>query len=183
MNSFTVSKTPIEGLIVIEPKVYNDTRGFFMESYNKESFAKLGLNMQFVQDNHIKSRIGVLRGIHYQRKFSQGRLVRVIKGKVYDVAVDLRKESPTFGKWYGIELSAENKKMFYIPENFGHAFLTLEDDSEVLCKTTNVYHPEFEAGIIYNDADLEIVWPQIDGDIVLSEKDKNLPTFKNAELD
>ncbi|NLU26101.1 dTDP-4-dehydrorhamnose 3,5-epimerase [Acetivibrio thermocellus] len=183
MNNFTVVKTPIEGLVVVEPKIFTDTRGFFFESYNKKAFCEFGLTMEFVQDNHIKSRIGVLRGIHFQRKFPQGRLVRVIKGKVYDVAVDLRKNSPTFGKWYGIELSAENKKMFYIPENFGHAFLTLEDDTEVLCKTTNVYRPEFESGIIYNDPELNIDWPQIEGDIVLSEKDKNLPTFKNAELD
>ncbi|HOM03219.1 MAG TPA: dTDP-4-dehydrorhamnose 3,5-epimerase [Acetivibrio sp.] len=183
MNNFTVTKTPIEGLIIVEPKVFADTRGVFIESYNKESFLELGLTMEFVRDYHIKSRIGVLRGIHFQRKFPQGRLIRVIRGRVYDVAVDLRKDSPTFGKWYGIELSAQNNKMLYIPERFGHAFLTLEDDTEVLCKTTNVYYPEYDSGIIYNDLDLEINWPEIEGDIVLSEKDKNLPAFKNAELD
>lgn len=183
MNNFTVIKTPIEGLVVIEPKVFTDTRGFFMESYNKESFCELGLSMEFVQDNHIKSRIGVLRGIHFQRKFSQGKLVRVIKGSVYDVAVDLRKDSQTFGQWYGIELTEKNNKMLYIPENFGHAFLTLEDDTELYFKTTNVYHPEFESGIIYYDEDLGIAWPEIEGEYVLSEKDKNLPTFRNVELD
>lgn len=183
MNNFTVTKTPIKGLMLIEPKVFNDTRGFFMESYNKDLFYELGLTMEFVQDNHSKSRIGVLRGIHFQRKFSQGKLVRVIKGRVYDVAVDLRKESETFGKWYGMELSEKNKKMLYIPENFGHAFLALEDDTELFYKTTNAYHPEYESGIIYDDADIGIVWPEIEGDIILSEKDRNLPTLKNAELD
>lgn len=183
MNNFTETQTPIKDLIIIEPRVFGDTRGFFMESYNKKSFEELGLTMEFVQDNHSKSRAGVLRGIHFQRKFPQGKLVRVIKGKVYDVAVDLRKGSETFGKWYGIELSEENKKMFYIPEGFGHAFLTLEDDTEFLYKTTNVYYPEYDSGIIYNDKDIGIKWPQIEGDIILSEKDKNLPSLKDAELD
>lgn len=182
MNNFSLKETGIKDLVVIEAKVFGDNRGFFMETYNKESFEELGLTMEFVQDNHSKSKKGVLRGIHFQTKFSQGKLVRVIKGRVYDVAVDLRKNSDTFGKWYGIELSEENKTMFYIPEGFGHAFLTLEDDTEFLYKTTNTYHPEYDAGIIYNDSDIAIDWPNIGCDFILSEKDKRLPTLKEAGL-
>jgi len=182
MNNFTIEHTYIKDLIIIKPKVFGDHRGFFMEFYNKESFAELGLNMEFVQDNHSKSKKGVLRGIHFQTEYPQGKLVRVIKGRVYDVAVDLRKESSTFGKWFGIELSEENKLMLYIPEGFGHAFLTLEDDTEFMYKTTNVYHPEYDAGIIYNDEDIGIEWPDIGSDFILSEKDKKLLRLKDAVL-
>ena len=124
MNNFTVKKTPIKDLVIIETKVFGDSRGFFMETYNQASFEELGLTMNFVQDNHSKSKKGVLRGLHFQTKHTQGKLVRVIKGRVYDVAVDLRKGSETFGQWYGIGLSEENKLMFYVPEGFAHGFLT-----------------------------------------------------------
>ncbi len=180
MNNFSLKQTGIEGLVVIESKVFGDNRGFFMETYNKASFEELGLNIEFVQDNHSKSRKGVLRGIHFQTKYPQGKLVRVIKGRVFDVAVDLRKDSETYGKWYGVELSEENKKMFYMPEGFGHAFLTLEDETEFLYKTTNLYHPEYDAGIIYNDEDIAITWPNIGCDYILSEKDKKLPSLREG---
>ncbi|NLL04359.1 MAG: dTDP-4-dehydrorhamnose 3,5-epimerase [Clostridiaceae bacterium] len=182
MNNFSIKQTGIKDLVIIDSKVFGDNRGFFLESYNKESFKELGLNMEFVQDNHSKSKKGVLRGIHFQTKYPQGKLVRVIKGRVYDVAVDLRKGSDTFGKWYGVELSEENKTMFYIPEGFGHAFLTMEEDTEFLYKTTNLYHPEYDAGIIYNDSDIAIEWPDMDCEFILSEKDKILPTIKEAGL-
>lgn len=182
MNNFSIRQTDIKDLIIIEPKVFGDNRGFFMETYNKAAFHELGLNMEFVQDNHSKSKKGVLRGIHFQTKYPQGKLVRVIKGRVYDVAVDLRKDSKSFGEWFGIELSEENKTMIYIPEGFGHAFLTLEDNTEFLYKTTNLYHPEYDAGIIYNDSDIAIKWPEIGCEYVLSEKDKVLPSLKNAVL-
>ena len=139
MNNFTIKETPIKDLIIIEPKVFGDERGFFQETYNKESFSELGLNMEFVQDNHSKSKKGVLRGLHFQTKNVQGKLVRVTRGAVYDVAVDLRSDSPTFGEWYGVLLTEKNKMMFYVPEGFAHGFLTLEDDTEFLYKCTNLY--------------------------------------------
>ncbi|WP_010248020.1 dTDP-4-dehydrorhamnose 3,5-epimerase [Acetivibrio cellulolyticus] len=182
MNNFSIKQTGIRDLVIIESKVFGDSRGFFMESYNKASFEELGLNMEFVQDNHSKSKKGVLRGIHFQTKYAQGKLVRVIKGRVYDVAVDLRKGSETFGKWYAIELTEENKTMFYIPEGFGHAFLTMEDDTEFSYKTTNIYHPEYDAGIIYKDKDIAIDWPNIGCEFILSEKDKVLPSLKETGL-
>lgn len=181
MNNFSLIPTEIEGLVVIKIKVFGDNRGFFMETYNEAAFEELGLNMRFVQDNHSKSKKGVLRGIHFQTQYSQGKLIRVVKGKVYDVAVDLREGSKTYKKWYAVELSDENKTMFYIPEGFGHAFLTLEDDTEFLYKTTNVYHPEFDSGIIYNDPDIGIDWPDI-GELILSEKDRKLPSLREKEV-
>ena len=182
MNNFIIIDTGIKDLIIIEPKIFGDNRGFFMESYNEVSFEEHGLTMRFVQDNHSKSKKGVLRGIHYQKKYPQGKLVRVIRGSVFDVTVDLRRDSDTFGKWFGIELSQENKKMFYVPEGFGHAFLTLEDDTEFLYKTTNVYYPQYDAGIIYTDSDIGIRWPDIGCEYILSEKDKKLPTLSEAEV-
>ena len=158
MNNFIVKETPIKDLIIIEPKVFGDERGFFMETYNQKSFEELGLTMNFVQDNHSKSKKGVLRGLHFQTKFTQGKLVRVIKGSVYDVAVDLRKDSETFGKWYGVLLTEENKTMFYVPEGFAHGFLTLEDDTEFLYKCTDLYSPEYDSGIIWNDRTIGIDW-------------------------
>lgn len=178
MNNFSVKGTGIKDLLIIESKIFGDNRGFFMESYNKAAFEELGLNMEFVQDNHSKSRKGVLRGIHFQTKFPQGKLVRVIKGRVFDVAVDLRKNSETFGKWYGLELSEENKTMVYVPEGFGHGFLTLQDDTEFLYKTTNLYYSEYDAGIIYDDKDIGIEWPDIGCDYIISDKDKVLPSLK-----
>ena len=138
INNFEVIKTPIKDLVVIQPKVFGDERGFFLETYNKKSFEELGLTMEFVQDNHSKSKKGVLRGLHFQTKNTQGKLVRVAKGSVYDVAVDLRKGSETFGKWYGILLTENNKTMFYVPEGFAHGFLTLEDGTEFMYKCTGI---------------------------------------------
>ena len=148
MSKFKKIETGIEGLYIIEPTVFGDNRGFFLETYNKKEFEEIGITDEFVQDNHSKSKKGVLRGLHFQTQHSQGKLVRAIKGSVYDVAVDLRKDSKTFGKWFGVELNAENKKMLYIPENFAHGFLTLEDETEFMYKCTNFYHPEYDSGII-----------------------------------
>jgi len=177
---FEIQETNISDLIIIQPKVYGDNRGFFMESWNKRKFSKLGLNMNFVQDNHSKSQKGVLRGIHFQSKHSQGKMVRVIKGSVYDVAVDLRKESSTCGHYFGVILSEENRKMLYIPENFGHAFLTLSNEVEFIYKTTDYYYPEYDTGIIWNDPDINIKWPLQEFGIdfpKLSDKDRSLKLF------
>ena len=179
MNNFIVKETPIKDLIIIEPKVFGDERGFFMETYNQKSFEELGLTMNFVQDNHSKSKKGVLRGLHFQTKHTQGKLVRVIKGSVYDVAVDLRKNSETFGKWYAIKLSAENKLMFYVPEGFAHGFLVKSDEAVFTYKCTDYYHPEDEGGIIWNDPTLAIDWQIEDySQLLISDKDKELPSFK-----
>lgn len=182
MGKFKKISTGIKDLFIIEPTVYGDERGFFIESYNKEDFFELGIKDEFIQDNHSKSKKGVLRGLHFQTKFAQGKLVRVIRGSVYDVAVDLREESKTFGKWFGIELSADNKKMFFIPKGFAHGFLTLEDETEFTYKCTDFYHPEYDSGIIWNDQDINIEWnfekymlqPE---DIILSEKDRKQQTL------
>lgn len=186
MGKFKKIETGIEGLYIIEPTVFGDERGFFVESYNKNDFTELGISDEFVQDNHSKSKKGVLRGLHFQTKFSQGKLVRVIKGSVYDVAVDLRKDSKTFGKHFGLELSAENKRMFFIPKNFAHGFLTLQDDTEFTYKCTDFYHPEYDSGIIWNDKDINIDWNfekynLKEKDIVLSEKDKKHQSLKEYE--
>ncbi|TES97804.1 dTDP-4-dehydrorhamnose 3,5-epimerase [Patescibacteria group bacterium] len=180
MAEFKFKKTDLEDVYVIEPEVFGDQRGFFMETYNKEEFKKHGVNVDFVQDNHSKSKKGVLRGLHFQEKYPQGKLVRVIKGKVYDVAVDLRKSSKTFGKWFGIELSAENKKMFWVPGGFAHGFVTLEDDTEFVYKCDQFYHPEDEGGLIWNDPGLKIDWP-IENP-TLSEKDQDFPTLKKLNF-
>lgn len=179
MGKFNFIKTPIEGVTVIEPTVFGDNRGYFMETYQYEDFKAAGLDMVFVQDNQSKSKKGVLRGLHYQTRNSQGKLVRVIKGEVYDVAVDLRQNSETFGKYFGVLLSEENKKQFYIPEGFAHGFLVLSDEAEFVYKCTNYYDPTSEAGLMWNDPDIGIEWPLEDGmEILLSEKDKVHPSFK-----
>ncbi len=178
-----VSKTAIADVLVVEPKVFGDARGFFYESYNEKLWQELtGLNTQFVQDNHSKSTQGVLRGIHYQIKQAQGKLVRAVVGEVFDVAVDLRKSSPTFGMWVGEYLSAENKKMLWIPEGFGHAFLVLSKNAEFLYRTTDFYAPEHERCIVWNDPDLGITWPAIAGKKPqLSAKDVDGALFRDAE--
>ncbi|MDD7409792.1 dTDP-4-dehydrorhamnose 3,5-epimerase [Fusobacterium gastrosuis] len=186
MGKFKKIETGIEGLYIIEPTVFGDERGFFVESYNKNDFTELGISDEFVQDNHSKSKKGVLRGLHFQTKFSQGKLVRVIKGSVYDVAVDLRKDSKTFGKYFGLELSAENKRIFFIPKDFAHGFLTLENDTEFTYKCTDFYHPEYDSGIMWNDKDINIDWNfekynLKEKDIVLSEKDKKHQSLKEYE--
>lgn len=151
----------IEGLCVIEPAVHGDSRGYFMETYNRNDMAEEGLNMVFVQDNQSCSSKGVLRGLHFQKQFPQGKLVRVIKGRVFDVAVDLRKTSETYGKWFGIELTEENKKQFYIPEGFAHGFLVLSDIAEFCYKCTDFYHPGDEGGLAWNDPDIGIDWASV----------------------
>ena len=176
-----ISKTHIPDILVIEPKVFGDDRGFFFESYNQKDFEeKVGLTCKFVQDNHSRSSKGVLRGLHYQIKNPQGKLVRVTEGEVFDVAVDLRKSSPTFGKWVGQLLSAENKKQLWVPEGFAHAFVVLSDAAQFLYKTTDYYAPQHERCIKWDDPDLAIKWP--DGiEPILSERDKQGISFSEAE--
>ena len=174
-------KTHLDGLLVIEPRVFEDSRGFFFESFNQKRFDEFVPNTVFVQDNHSKSNKGVLRGLHYQIQHAQGKLVRVVQGSVFDVAVDIRKSSPTFGQWFGIELSSTNKKQLWIPAGFAHGFLTLEDNTEFLYKTTDFYHTDFERSILWNDQEIGIYWPSI-SDVKLSSKDQGGSPIKNAEV-
>ena len=181
MSNFTFEKTFIEGVYIITPKVFGDDRGYFMETYKKSDFAQAGIDCDFLQDNQSKSRKGVLRGLHFQKTHPQAKLVRVIKGEVYDVAVDLRKDSATYGKYVGVILSEENKKQFFVPRGFAHGFLVLSEEAEFVYKCDDLYHPEDEGGLIYNDETVNIDWPQTT-DFILSEKDKNFPTFKNLDF-
>lgn len=175
---FTFIKTNIEGVIIVEPRVFPDGRGKFLETYKKNDFYENGIPYEFVQDNHSVSQKGVLRGLHFQREpKAQGKLVRVVKGAVFDVAVDIRTHSPTYRKWFGIELTSDNYKMLFIPPGLAHGFATLEDDTEFLYKCTDVYSPEHDGGIIWNDPEIGIDWP-IDNPLV-SEKDKKLPFLKD----
>lgn len=182
-GNFNFIETKIKDLYIIEPKVFGDDRGYFMESYNRRDFVEAGLDMVFVQDNESKSKKGVLRGMHFQTKFTQGKLVRATQGEVYDVAVDLRKGSPTYGQWEGVLLSVENKRQFYVPEGFAHGFLVLSDEAVFNYKCTNLYAPEYDGGLLWNDPDVGIEWP-LDGidEIILSEKDKNQKTLKELDL-
>ncbi len=164
MGQIKVTKCPIEGLYIIEPAVHGDNRGYFMETYNQRDMMENGLNMVFVQDNQSMSVKGVLRGLHFQKEYPQGKLVRVIKGRVFDVAVDLRKDSVTYGKWYGLELTEENKKQFYISEGFAHGFLVLSDTAEFCYKVTDFYHPGDEGGLAWNDPTIGIEWPELMGE-------------------
>lgn len=176
---FEFVRLDIKGLILIQPQVFNDGRGFFLETYKMSDFAEAGINRLFVQDNHSRSVKGTLRGLHYQKPpYAQGKLVRAIRGKVYDVVVDIRKDSPTYGEWYGTNLSDKNKHILYVPEGLAHGFIVLSDTADLLYKTTNVYSPESEAGIIWNDPDLNIPWP-ID-EPILSDRDTQWPTLKKA---
>lgn len=163
MGQIKVTKAPIEGLYVIEPAVHGDSRGYFMETYNQRDFAEAGLNMVFVQDNQSLSTKGVLRGLHFQKQHPQGKLVRAVKGSVFDVAVDLRAGSPTYGQWFGQILSDENKKQFYISEGFAHGFLVLSDVAEFCYKVTDFWHPGDESGLAWNDPEINIQWPQLRG--------------------
>ena len=173
MGKITVETCPIEGLKVITPAVFGDERGYFMETYNYNDFKEEGLDMQFVQDNQSMSVKGVLRGLHYQKQYPQGKLVRCIRGKVFDVAVDLRRSSETYGKWFGVELSAENKKQFYIPEGFAHGFIVLSDEAEFAYKCTDFYHPGDEGGLAWNDPEIGVCWPIEEGmKLIISEKDQ-----------
>lgn len=174
--------TRIEGMMILEPKVNKDQRGYFMEIYNQDEFLEIGLDSVFVQDNESMSAKGVLRGLHFQTSYPQGKLVRVIQGTVFDVGVDLREGSATYGQWEAVILSGENKRMFYIPEGFAHGFLVLSEHAVFTYKCTNLYHPEFDCGIRYDDTDIGIDWPIKQSDeLILSEKDKDLPTFKQMK--
>ena len=164
MSQITVTKCPIEGLYIIEPRVHGDDRGYFMETYNQRDMAEHGLDMVFVQDNQSMSCKGVLRGLHFQKEHPQGKLVRVIKGRVFDVAVDLRSGSETYGKWYGVELTAENRKQFYISEGFAHGFLVLSEEAEFCYKVTDFYRPGDEGGLAWNDPAIGIKWPDLVGE-------------------
>lgn len=164
MGQIKVTKAPIEGLYIIEPAVHGDSRGYFMETYNQQDMTEAGLDMVFVQDNQSMSTKGVLRGLHFQKEFPQGKLVRVIKGRVFDVAVDLRANSETYGKWFGVELTEENKKQFYISEGFAHGFLVLSETAEFCYKVTDFYHPGDEGGLAWNDPEIGIEWPELVGE-------------------
>lgn len=197
MGQITVTKCPIEGLYLIEPAVHGDARGYFMETYNLRDMQQAGLNLNFVQDNQSMSVKGVLRGLHFQKQYPQGKLVRVIKGRVFDVAVDLRAESPTYGQWYGVELSEENKLQFYISEGFAHGFLVLSETAEFCYKVTDFYHPGDEGGLAWNDPAIGIEWPELLGDyngtacadgytltdgtkLILSQKDEQWQGMENT---
>ena len=174
----------IEGLCIIEPTIHGDHRGYFMETYSQRDMKEAGIDITFVQDNQSMSVKGVLRGLHFQKNYPQTKLVRVIKGSVFDVAVDLRKNSTTFGKWYGLELTAENKKQFLIPKGFAHGFLVLSDIAEFCYKCDDFYHANDEGGIIWNDPDIGIVWTKLEGDIeiMMSEKDQRWGTLSSHNL-
>ncbi len=177
MSQIKVTQTPIEGLYVIEPTVHGDSRGYFVETYNARDMEDAGIDLTFVQDNQSRSKKGVVRGLHFQKQYPQGKLVRVIYGEVFDVAVDLRKNSSTFGKWHGEVLTAENFKQFYIPPGFAHGFLVLSDMAEFCYKCTDFYHPGDEGGILWSDPDIAISWPDPGCPLLLSEKDLHQPTF------
>lgn len=172
MGNFKVETCEIEGLKIITPEVRGDARGYFMETYQQEDFAKLGIDVTFVQDNQSASKRGVLRGLHFQKQFPQDKLVRVIKGEVFDVAVDLREGSPTFGKWHGVLLTEENKKQFFVPKNFAHGFLVLSEYAEFCYKCSDFYHPGDEGGLAWNDPEIGVEWPLQDGvELIFSERD------------
>ena len=174
MGKFTFEETFIKDLFVITPTVFGDSRGYFMETYQKEEFAAAGIDADFVQDNESRSSKGVLRGLHFQINFPQDKLVRVVRGEVFDVAVDLREGSETFGQWHGVILSEENKKQFFIPKGFAHGFVVLSDYAEFCYKCTDFYHPNDEGGLLWNDPEIGIKWPIPDDmELTLSEKDKN----------
>ncbi len=181
MGKITVTPCDIEGLYVIEPTVFKDERGYFVETYNQNDMKEAGLDMVFVQDNQSMSTRGVLRGLHFQKQFPQGKLVRVVRGKVFDVAVDLRSDSKTYGKWFGVELSAENMKQFYIPEGFAHGFLVLSDEAEFCYKCTDFYHPGDEGGLAWNDPEIGVEWPLEERvDLIISEKDQKWKGLKDT---
>ena len=181
VGNFKFIETEIKDVYIIEPKVYGDNRGYFMETYKEVSFKEADLNYTFVQDNESKSKKGVLRGLHFQKQFPQAKLVRVLEGEVFDVAVDLRKDSKTYGKYVGVILSAENKKQIMIPRGFAHGFLVLSDTATFCYKCDELYHPEDEGGIMWNDTDINIKWPYIE-EILLSEKDKKHLTLKESKV-
>ena len=170
-------QTEIEGVVVLKPRVFEDGRGYFFESYSKRDFDKQVREITFIQDNESSSTRGVLRGLHYQKNHTQGKLVRVTWGEVFDVAVDLRKDSPTFGKWFGAVLSEQNKKQFFIPKNFAHGFLVLTDTAEFCYKCTDFYHPGDEGGLPFDDKEIGVRWPDIDGELNINARDRGWPSF------
>ena len=181
MGKIKVTTCDIEGLYVIEPTVFKDERGYFMETYNQNDFKEAGLNMTFVQDNQSMSVKGVLRGLHFQKQYPQGKLVRAVRGTVFDVAVDLGSDSKTYGKWFGVTLSAENKKQFYIPEGFAHGFLVLSDEAEFAYKCTDFYHPGDEGGLLWSDPEIGVDWPIEPGmELIISDKDKKWSGLKDT---
>ena len=197
MGQIKVTEAPIKGLYIVEPSVHGDSRGYFMETYNQRDMEEAGLNMRFVQDNQSSSTKGVLRGLHFQKAYPQGKLVRAIRGEVFDVAVDLRQGSETFGKWFGLVLSEENHKQFYISEGFAHGFLVLSDIAEFCYKVTDFWHPGDEGGLAWNDPEIGIAWPQLVGSypgsadasgytlsdgtaLNLSEKDQKWPGIREG---
>ncbi len=182
MGKFNFITTEVPGLIVIEPTVFGDHRGFFMETYHRDEFAAAGISEPFVQDNHSMSTKGVFRGLHFQREHTQGKLVRVIRGSVYDVGVDVRPGSATFGHWVGVELSEENKRQFYVPAGFAHGFLVTSDVAEFTYKCTDIYDPSSDGGIRFDDPKLAISWPDTGVPMQLSEKDRALPGFAEQDF-
>ena len=182
MGNFTFNKTDIDGVYIIDVKTYGDNRGYFMETYKDSDFKAAGLDYNFVQDNQSSSRKGVLRGLHFQKTHPQAKLVRVIKGEVFDVAVDLRKGSKTYGRWVGVLLSEENHRQFMIPRGFAHGFVVVSDYAEFAYKCDDVYHPEDEGGIMWNDPAIGIEWPDV-GEIILSEKDKVHPSLAESKIE
>ncbi len=181
MGNFTFTETKIKGVYIIDVKSYGDNRGYFMETYKETDFQAAGLNYSFVQDNQSSSRKGVLRGLHFQRNHPQAKLVRVLQGEVFDAAVDLRRDSETYGQWVGVLLSGENKRQFMIPRGFAHGFVVVSDYAEFAYKCDEVYHPEDEGGLIWNDPDIGIEWPEV-GEVILSEKDKKNPTLAQSGI-
>ncbi len=178
-----IIETPLKDAIIIEPKVFGDARGFFLETWNQQAFANVGLNLNFVQDNHSRSAQGILRGLHYQTQQTQGKLVRVTAGKVFDVAVDLRQSSPSFGQWFGVELSEDNHRMFWVPAGFAHGFYVMSESADFIYKCTDFYAPQAEHSIRWDDPTLNIQWPIPTGESPkLSAKDANGVWFKEAEL-
>ena len=184
MGKFKFMETSIEGVHIIEPTVFGDERGYFMETYQEKEFKEAGIDGTFVQDNQSKSKRGVLRGLHFQRTKPQGKLVRVIRGEVFDVAVDLRRDSATYGKWEGVTLSEDNKKQFYIPEGFAHGFLVLSDEAEFTYKCTDFYDADDEGGILWNDTEIGVEWP-LEGvdELILSEKDEKWKPLKETDIE
>ena len=182
MGKFKFIETGIDDLFIIESQRFGDARGYFMETYNEKDFHDAGLTMRFVQANESRSCKGVLRGMHFQKNFPQGKLVRCTKGEVYDVAVDLRKDSKTYGKWYGVLLSAENKKQFFIPKGFAHGFLVLSENAEFTYKCSDFYHPNDEGGLIWNDPDINVQWPIPEGmELIFSDKDQKWGSLKELQ--
>ncbi len=180
MDAIRKIPTSLPGVVILEPRVFGDQRGFFLESYNERAFAELGIEERFVQDNHSSSRRNVLRGLHYQIKHPQGKLVRVVEGEVLDVAVDVRRNSPTFGRWEAVRLSGENKRMLWIPVGFAHGFRVISESAQVLYKATDYYAPEYERTLAWNDPDLEIDWA-LEGDPIVSAKDQRGVALRDAE--